>query len=218
MQLPKKPFKTVILISIGGDIQNFKTLLCCYCAAMTFVYAAFAQQAGLSVEQELAGALNAEGKLKRGAEGSFSAAGFRMICDPNGEPRFLPNSPPLFGDDNWDEQFNLPGTNDWVRAIAVSGNDIYVGGSFTTVEKIVANRIAKWNGTSWSALGDGLNNTVYTLAVSGSDIYVGGSFTTAGGTTANRIAKWNGTSWSALGSGTSDDVHAIAISGNDVYA
>ncbi len=53
-----------------------------------------------------------------------------------------------------------------------------------------ANCIAKWNGSSWSALGSGMGGGftgayVDALAVSGSDLYAGGSFTTAGGSTAN---------------------------------
>src|SRR5947209_1828210 len=70
---------------------------------------------------------------------------------------------------------------------------------------IAANYIAKWNGSSWSALGSGMGGQscpyVGALAVSGTDLYAGGNFETAGGTAANSIAKWNGSSWSALGSG-----------------
>jgi len=87
---------------------------------------------------------------------------------------------------------------------------------------VPANYIAKWNGSSWSALGSGVGGySVTAIAISGSDVYVGGSFTAAGGVPANYIAKWNGSSWSALGSGVSggsfDQVKAIAISGSDVY-
>ena len=81
------------------------------------------------------------------------------------------------------------------------GHELYAGGQFETAGGTPANGIAKWNGSSWSALGSGMNGWVYALAVSGSDLYVGGDFTTAGGSAANYIAKWNGSSWSALGSG-----------------
>src|SRR5207245_3046917 len=81
---------------------------------------------------------------------------------------------------------------------------------------------AKWNGSSWSALGSGPENDVFALAVLGSDLYAGGAFTTAGGVTVNQIAKWNGSSWSALGSGVGGGdsyplVLALAVSGSDLY-
>ena len=103
-------------------------------------------------------------------------------------------------------------------ALAVSGSDVYAGGDFTTAGGSAANNIAKWDGSSWSALGSGMNSSVHALAVSGSDLYAGGSFTTAGGNAATYIAKWNGSSWSALGSGVSGWVNALAVSGSDLYA
>src|SRR5206468_9775503 len=60
-------------------------------------------------------------------------------------------------------------------------SDLYVGGGFTTAGGTPAKHIAKWNGSSWTALGSGVNDWVSALAVSGSDLYAGGAFTTAGG-------------------------------------
>ncbi|MBE2180549.1 MAG: hypothetical protein IAE97_08770, partial [Chthoniobacterales bacterium] len=100
----------------------------------------------------------------------------------------------------------------------VSGGDVYAGGWFTTAGGIEANRVAKWNGSSWSALGSGMNGDVSALAVSGSDVYAGGWFTTAGGNSASNIAKWNGSSWSALGSGVNSGLNALAVSGCELYA
>ena len=110
------------------------------------------------------------------------------------------------------------GVNGTIWAIAVSGTDVYVGGTFTTAGGVSARRIAKWDGTSWSALGTGLNNTVFCITVSGNDVYVGGGFTNAGGVSANRIAKWDGTSWTSLGTGCDNFVQSIAVNGNTVYA
>ena len=110
------------------------------------------------------------------------------------------------------------GVNGTIWAIAVSGTDVYVGGTFTTAGGVSAKRIAKWDGTSWSALGTGLNNTVFCITVSGNDVYVGGGFTNAGGVSANRIAKWDGTSWTSLGTGCDNFVQSIAVNGNTVYA
>jgi hypothetical protein len=85
--------------------------------------------------------------------------------------------------------------NGSVNALAVSGTDLYAGGYFTTAGGVTANRIAKWNGSAWSALGSGMNYPVNALAVSGTDLYAGGSFSTAGGVSAKSIAKWNGSAW-----------------------
>ena len=95
---------------------------------------------------------------------------------------------------------------------------MYIGGRFTNVGNVPANRIAKWNGTVWSALGSGVDNGVTSIAISGTDVYVGGAFTISGVITVNGIAKWDGTAWSALGSGVDQMVNSIAISGTDVYA
>ena len=45
----------------------------------------------------------------------------------------------------------------------------------------MANNIARWDGSSWSALGSGVNGYVTALAMLGNDLFVGGGFTTAGG-------------------------------------
>lgn len=110
------------------------------------------------------------------------------------------------------------GFNGSIQAIATSGMDVYVGGWFTTSPGGPASRIAKWNGTSWSALGDGLNGTVRAIAVSGNNVYVGGSFGMAGAVQAEHIAMWDGSTWSALGAGTDAAVFSLAANGSDVYA
>jgi hypothetical protein len=67
-------------------------------------------------------------------------------------------------------------------AVAVSGTNVYVGGVFTDAGgNPNADYIARWDGSAWHALGDGVNGTVNAIAVSGTDLYVGGWFTDAGG-------------------------------------
>ncbi|MDE3057049.1 MAG: T9SS type A sorting domain-containing protein [Bacteroidota bacterium] len=114
------------------------------------------------------------------------------------------------------------GVNGTVVALAMLGNNLYAGGSFTSAGGNPANRIAMWNGATWGTLGtspnDGVSSTVRALAVFGTDLYVGGEFTTAGsGTTVNHAAKWNGTAWSALGTGVNNTVYAIAAGTNEIY-
>src|SRR3990167_8818692 len=76
-----------------------------------------------------------------------------------------------------------------VNTLTVYNNELIAGGSFTTAGGVLANRIAKWDGSSWSTLGSGMNDTVFTLTTWDSDgpggqpevLVAGGSFTTAGG-------------------------------------
>jgi len=116
-----------------------------------------------------------------------------------------------------------------VNGFAVSGTNLYVGGNFNNATNasgapVPTRYVARWNGSSWSAVGAGMNNTVVTVAVAGSNLYAGGIFTTADGVSANRIARWDGLTWSALGSGTSPDsgggadVKALATWSTNLYA
>jgi len=88
-----------------------------------------------------------------------------------------------------------------VHSVAVSGNDLYAGGEFTTAGGMSANRIAKWDGSTWSALGTGMNDGlgdiatfnfrgVRPLAMRGDALLVGGAFTLAGGKVSGRFAIW----------------------------
>src|SRR5437660_6404924 len=131
-----------------------------------------------------------------------------------------------------------------VHALAMNGNTLYVGGTFRAIcgnptcdsGNTTTTNIAMWNGSNWSALGNGLgeegvfgqdaNGSVDALAVSGSDLYAGGGFynicgdaTCAGGNTnANHIAKWNGNSWSPLSLGLNNAVFTLVVSGTKLYA
>ena len=75
-------------------------------------------------------------------------------------------------------------------AMVVDGSgNLYIGGSFANVGEVVANRVAKWNGSAWSALGSGLNGQVAALAVSHTDLYVGGDFTIAADKVSAHVAR-----------------------------
>jgi hypothetical protein len=123
----------------------------------------------------------------------------------------------------WNGHWNQLGTgipNGWVNCLAVSGNNLYVGGSFAfSTSNGVAHNIARWDGTSWYIVGTqlqpGFNNEVLCLAVDGSTVYAGGLFTAINGdtTTMMHVAKWNGTSWSQMGQGLNTAVYSLCISG-----
>lgn len=109
-------------------------------------------------------------------------------------------------DGYWDARFGALGLLGGVNTVAVSGTNVYVGGSFTKAGSVNATNIARWNGTSWSALGNGVNDRVYAIAVQGNQVFAGGKFTQAGSVNVNFIAKWDGSSWSALGTGANNGV------------
>src|SRR5262249_1387788 len=95
---------------------------------------------------------------------------------------------------------------------------LYAGGGFITAGGTSAPHIARWDGASWSALGEGTDNEVLALAVfddgSGPALYAGGYFSHAGGTdlahSAAHIARWGGSVWSQLGDGIDGAVRALA--------
>lgn len=79
-----------------------------------------------------------------------------------------------------------------VTALAVDQvGDLYAGGTFTTINSVSANRIAKWNGSNWITLASGVNNVINLLDIDdGHNLIAAGSFTLAGGKASMQFAKW----------------------------
>src|SRR5690606_36414663 len=85
-----------------------------------------------------------------------------------------------------------------VNALVISQSDLYVGGHFSNAGEVSASSIAKWNGNSWSALGEGVwgnrfdSPIVHNLAISGTgEMVVGGRFMWAGEKASANVAKAN---------------------------
>ena len=78
------------------------------------------------------------------------------------------------------------------------------------------NNVAKWDGTAWSAVGNGTTpNTaapIFDPMVfddgTGPALYAGGDFNSAGGVAVNNLARWDGASWSDVGGGVTGDADA----------
>jgi trimeric autotransporter adhesin len=101
-------------------------------------------------------------------------------------------------------------SNSVLATTLAANGDLVVGGDFTAAPGAAANRVARWNGSSWSALGSGCNGSVNALAtLINGDIVAGGTFTTAGGVAAANIARWDGVAWHAMGSGTNGAVTSM---------
>jgi len=117
------------------------------------------------------------------------------------------------------------GVNNAVLSLGLFNSELYAGGVFDLASGIPASRIAKWNGTNWSALGPGIKG-MYVFAISefNGELFAGGRFDTAGNIPVRGIARWNGTAWSAAGSGIASDspwpaaIHSLAVYNGELYA
>ncbi len=120
-----------------------------------------------------------------------------------------------------DDLTAINGTNNEIRSLHFDANGIlYTGGNFDEAGGNTANRIATWDGTNWSTLGDGTSGFVEAIASTSTDIYVGGNFAIAGGLTVNRIARWNtaDSQWFPIENGVNNNVNALIHDGNFLYA
>jgi hypothetical protein len=84
-----------------------------------------------------------------------------------------------------------------------NGQALYVAGNFGSAGGQPISRIAKWDGTNWSALGSGIDGMVQSMVVaddgSGTKkLLVAGSMTIAGGIPVSKLAIWDGAAWSAF--------------------
>ena len=120
---------------------------------------------------------------------------------------------------DWASGFEAPGFDDSVYAVAQfddgNGPAVYVGGNFSRAGAANAPWIARWDGTTWSAVGEGFSGYVKSLAVfddgTGPALYVGGDQLNVRGQFAGGIARWNGSAWSTVGTSTIDPVWALAV-------
>jgi hypothetical protein len=130
------------------------------------------------------------------AGGSFTNAGSLAV---NGIARWHPSS-------GW----TTPGSTtfaDLVHSMTVhddgSGAQLYASGLFDPSGSFPGGELARWNGSSWSAVGTGAPTGVRAFATfddgSGPALYAGGSINVGG--TYPGIARWDGSVWSTLGSG-----------------
>jgi hypothetical protein len=127
-----------------------------------------------------------------------------------------------------------------VVSLLIDGNNLYLGGIFTSYNGKTRQRLVKVNkstGTEIDADGSGFSTTtgfagtvsgsvgIYALALQGSDLYVGGNFTTYKGLTRNYLVKINKTSAAEVDTlntgystttGFNDWVWALAIRSDNI--
>ncbi|MBI5365095.1 MAG: hypothetical protein HZA53_18100 [Planctomycetes bacterium] len=97
-----------------------------------------------------------------------------------------------------------------------TGPALYAAGTFTSPGP----RLARWNGTQWSAAGIGITSVVEEFALhddgtgGGRELYAVGNPTSPG---PGQVARWDGTSWVGLSAGFDRSAYSIASYGGDLY-
>jgi hypothetical protein len=117
-------------------------------------------------------------------------------------------------DIHWDSEFGDGGFDGPVYALAVFEGDIIAGGDFTFGGGNAVSNIARWTGTTWEGLGEGIDSAV--LAA----IEYGGALVAV---TAERVVRWDGAAWSEIANRTipaplRDDVSILVHEGDLVVA
>jgi hypothetical protein len=96
-----------------------------------------------------------------------------------------------------------------------TGNAMYAAGGF-------AGRVARWDGSAWTTIGNGIDYPVMALASFNEDgvqkLIAGGNFAHAGSGVANHVASWNGSSWAQVGSGLNSQVNVLCTIDGWLYA
>ena len=84
------------------------------------------------------------------------------------------------------DQLGLGGGTAGGSSLARGGND-----------RVVVDRVARWNGAVWEALpGGGADGGIFKVIAFRDWLVAAGSFDTIGGVAADGLAKWDGSQWS----------------------
>ncbi len=107
-----------------------------------------------------------------------------------------------------------------VHTLHASGDDLYIGGEFTSIGGVDASNIVRWDAKRmlFSALGEGVDGPVFSIASDGERVFAGGAFANAGGVPASNIARWKDGRWTAPGSGADGPVGALSLSDMNLFA
>ena len=140
--------------TLAARVVGFACLI-----GIILIFSTVGRPGTLSVEaSSLFSVLDTDGRIKPGSTGSFDPKGFQMSYGQTASRVSFPKAgraprrrrAPV--NDGWYDGFGIPGANGVVFSAASDGaGNIYIGGGFTAAGNVFANRIAKWDGTSWSA-------------------------------------------------------------------
>jgi hypothetical protein len=112
-----------------------------------------------------------------------------------------------------------------VRALAVCNGKLYAGGEFSKAGSVAVDRLACWDGASWSSIGfvtggnvGGSAPAVLALAAYDGKLIVGGRFNKAKGALGDYVVAWDGSSWEEMGSGVGGIVNSLMPYGDVLIA
>lgn len=113
------------------------------------------------------------------------------------------------------------GFDNSVYCLQVFKGELYAGGDFKDINGTTCNGIAKWNGITWEALGEGFEDgTVSEMIVFQNKLIAYGKIYNSGETKLNKIAMWDGNAWDSLGSGLSvsrNTLGSLLVYDNELY-
>jgi hypothetical protein len=141
------------------------------------------------------------GELRAGLAALNAATGALVPWNPNPSSLSFPN----------------------VRALAISGSNVYVGGLFTSLGGIARTNLAAVHATTGTVLpwNPGANNSVNVLLASGPVVFAGGAFSKIANLYLTNIAALNASDGSAVAwtaNNANGPVFALAVSGSTLYA
>lgn len=121
------------------------------------------------------------------------------------------------------------GLNAGPTAMFVYKDELYAGGPFsytaapTVKQATQVSNLAKWNGTTWSAVGEQGKispGSIGSFALYKDELYVDWFNGKINGKTDNSVSKWNGEEWTTAGTGITGSfrlVNALAVYKDELY-
>ncbi|HET9327778.1 MAG TPA: T9SS type A sorting domain-containing protein [Candidatus Eisenbacteria bacterium] len=123
----------------------------------------------------------------------------------------LAASPAFAG--SWTGDFSIPAFDGSVRACAFHGGQHVVAGSFQWAGGVHASNVARWTGTQWASVGEGLSQPVARLTNWGSDLLAATTSFGAG----SPVMRFSGGSWRALGPALQGSAEALLATQGELY-
>jgi hypothetical protein len=140
------------------------------------------------------------------------------VIDGNASSVFPGSIAVRFFDEIWEPIGNTTRMTALSGLVSSSG-EVFVGGRFGRGDGFADGGVARWDGQSWSAMGQGVAGMVWALAeLPNGDIVAGGTEASVGSSAQSGIAFWNGSQWLPLGGGKRGTVSCMQVtSEGDLY-